>query len=52
MTTDGQPLLSTDPDVDARAWQFLTDASKVSFGAMTSLTSPAPGAVPTDAGDI
>jgi hypothetical protein len=26
----------TDPDVEVAAWQFLIDASRVSFGTMTS----------------
>ena len=39
MTTGDKPLLSTDPEVEIAAWQFLIDASRVSFGTMTSLAS-------------
>lgn len=38
-TTAGQPLLVRGPDVDVCPWQFLIDASRVSFGTMTSFTS-------------
>jgi len=37
--TAGQPLLVSSPDVDGRPWQFLIDASRVSFGTMTSFAS-------------
>jgi hypothetical protein len=35
-TTGGEPLLLTTSNVDVLAWKFLIDASRVSFGAMTS----------------
>jgi hypothetical protein len=40
--TDGEPLFLTDPDPDADALprEFLSDASKVSFGTMAALASP------------
>ncbi len=38
-TSAGQPLLVSSPDVDGRPWQFLIDASRVSFGIMTSFAS-------------
>jgi hypothetical protein len=36
----GEPLLSSDSDVEVHPWQFLIDASRVSFGMMASLASP------------
>ena len=39
VTATGEPLLKTHPDVDVRAWQFLIDTSKVSFGTMALLSS-------------
>jgi len=39
MTSRDNPLLFADPDVHVAAWQFLIDASRVSFGTMTSLAS-------------
>jgi hypothetical protein len=38
--TDGEPLFFTDPDADALPREFLSDASKVSFGTMAALASP------------
>jgi CHAD domain len=35
-----EPLSSTHPDADALPWEFLADASKVSFGSMAALASP------------
>lgn len=46
MTTTGVPL-STDPDVDVVAWQFLADASRVSFATMALLASPTAPATST-----
>ncbi len=34
MTTSGQPVLTTQPEDDAPAWEFLIDTSKVSFDAI------------------
>jgi hypothetical protein len=39
MTATGEPLLKTHPEVDVRAWQFLIDTSKVSFGTMAVFAS-------------
>ena len=44
MTTTGVPL-STDPDVDVVAWQFLADASRVSFATMAQKKSAKPGSI-------
>lgn len=38
-TTAGQLLLVSGPDVDGRSWQFLIDASRVSFDTVTSFAS-------------
>jgi hypothetical protein len=38
--TRDEPLPSTHLDADALPWEFLADASKVSFGSMAALASP------------
>jgi hypothetical protein len=41
MTASGEPLLRTQLAVDTRAWEFLIDASKVSFDAMADFIAGA-----------